>query len=239
MCCPIQFNVCVRPHFRLQPVDWVRDWVFTFVNTHECPTAPVRTCLCLHPEMPPRVRTTPLFSVLDLLQGLVVLCQPALQRLFDHCETFTCTLVSSVTVSALQLRTLPQGPWVSSKSVFLHQPSHRVTQISTLRTHPTLVAEQVAAHFVNPRFAARGHCTAAEDASLLQAAAEREEIYLRPSDPSLVQFLGGAVASSAVSSVLYLRDAAGNHAETRTGACTHCGDAASFHEWEPHSIIHR
>ena len=103
---------------------------------------------------------------------------------------------------------------------------------STLRTQPTLVAEQVTAHCVGSRFAARGHCTAAEDASLLQAAAEREDIYLRPSDPSLVQFLSGAVASSAVSSVLHLRDAAGNHGETRTGAYTHCGDAASFHERE-------
>ena len=40
------------------------------------------------------------------------------------------------------------------------------------------------------------------------------------------------MASSAVSSVLYLRDAAGNHTETRTGACIYCGDAASVHEWE-------
>ena len=40
------------------------------------------------------------------------------------------------------------------------------------------------------------------------------------------------MASSAVSSVLYLRDAAGNHAETRTGAYIYYGDAASFHEWE-------
>ena len=43
----------------------------------------------------------------------------------------------------------------------------------------------------------------------------------------------GAKASSAVSSVLlHLRDAAGNHAETRTGAYICHGDAASFHEWE-------
>ena len=40
------------------------------------------------------------------------------------------------------------------------------------------------------------------------------------------------MASSVVSSVLYLRDAAGNHAETRSGAYIYCGDAASFHEWE-------
>ena len=40
----------------------------------------------------------------------------------------------------------------------------------------------------------------------------------------------GAMASSAVTSVLYLRDAAGNHAETRSGAYLYYGDAASFHE---------
>ena len=45
-------------------------------------------------------------------------------------------------------------------------------------------------------------------------------------------FKCGAMASSVVSSVLYLRDAAGNHAETRTGAYIYYGDAASFHEWE-------
>ena len=44
--------------------------------------------------------------------------------------------------------------------------------------------------------------------------------------------LSGAMASSAVSSALYLLDAAGNHAETRTDADIYYGDAASFHEWE-------
>ena len=55
----------------------------------------------------------------------------------------------------------------------------------------------------------------------------KEKIYLRPSDQIL--FVCGAMASSAVSSVLYLRDAAGNHAETRSGAYIYYGDAASFH----------
>ena len=32
--------------------------------------------------------------------------------------------------------------------------------------------------------------------------------------------------------MLYLRDAAGNRAETRTGAYVYYGDAASFDEWE-------
>ena len=49
---------------------------------------------------------------------------------------------------------------------------------------------------------------------------------------NVFSFVYGAMASSAVSLVLYLRDAAGNHAETRTGAHIYYGDAASFHEWE-------
>ena len=40
------------------------------------------------------------------------------------------------------------------------------------------------------------------------------------------------MATSAVSPVLYLRDSAGNHAETRSGAYIHYGDAASLHKWE-------
>ena len=46
------------------------------------------------------------------------------------------------------------------------------------------------------------------------------------------------MASSAVSSVLYLRDVAGNHAETRTGAYIYYGDAASFHEWGFRTRLH-
>ena len=45
------------------------------------------------------------------------------------------------------------------------------------------------------------------------------------------------MASSAVSSVLYVRDAAKNHAETRTGAHMYHGDAASFHEWEFRNLL--
>ena len=58
-------------------------------------------------------------------------------------------------------------------------------------------------------------------------------IYLRPSRViNFFSFVWGAMTSSAVSSVMYLRDAAGNNAETRTGAYIYYGDAASFHEWE-------
>ena len=51
-------------------------------------------------------------------------------------------------------------------------------------------------------------------------------------------FVCGATASSAVSSVLCSGDAAGNHAETRSGAYIYCGDAASFHEWEFRTRLH-
>ena len=61
--------------------------------------------------------------------------------------SFTCALVSSVTASASHVRALPQGPRVSSKTVFSHITLHRVAPISTVRTHPTLVAEQVTTHF--------------------------------------------------------------------------------------------
>ena len=116
--------------------------------------------------------------------------------------------------------------------MFSHWSSHRVTLIRTLVTRPTLVAEQVTAHFVDPRVAACTHCTAEERACLFQAVKGGEEIYLRPSDPSLFNFIVPPWHPSAISSVLYLRDAAGNNAGTRTGAYIHYGDAASFHEWE-------
>ena len=64
-----------------------------------------------------------------------------------------------------------------AKTVFSHFTPLRVALISTLRTHATSVAEQVAAHFVNPRFAARANCVATEDTCLFRAVAGREEIY--------------------------------------------------------------
>ena len=145
------------------------------------------------------------------------------------CDIFTCALVSSVTVPAPHLRTLPQGARVSSKTVFSHLSSHRVAPISTLRTHSTLVAEQVADHFVNPRPAARAHRKAAEDACLFQAATgERTSTCVQVNN--FFSFVCGAKASSAVSSVFFSSDAAGNHAESRASAHIYYGDAASFHE---------
>ena len=40
------------------------------------------------------------------------------------------------------------------------------------------------------------------------------------------------MASSAVSSLLFVHSEAGNHAETSIGAHIYNGDAASFHDWE-------
>ena len=55
----------------------------------------------------------------------------------------------------------------------------------------------------------------------------RKNINLRPSDQFLFVCLWrhGILCS-------FLRDVAGNHAETHTGAKIYYGDAASFHEWE-------
>ena len=92
--------------------------------------------------------------------------------------------------------------------MFSHKSSHRVTPIRTLRTQPTLIAEQVTGHFVNPRLATRAHRTAAEDACLCQA----QVINV------LFQFHCGAMASSAVSSVPYMRDETENRAESPTSA---------------------
>ena len=121
---------------------------------------------------------------------------------------------------------------ISSKTVFSHWSSHRVTPIRTLRTQPALGAEQVAAHFVDPRVAASTRRTA-EEASLPASGSSRKRTDLTCN--RVIHFpliRSGAMASSAVSSVLYLRDAAGNDAETRTGARIYYGDAASVHEWE-------
>ena len=104
----------------------------------------------------------------------------------------------------------------------------------TLRTQSTVVAEQVIAPVIDPRPAACTHRTLAEHACLCQAVTGStcdRVIHLS-------SFKCGAMASSAVSSVLYLRDAVGNHAETRVGAYIYCGDAASFHEWEFRTRLH-
>ena len=66
--------------------------------------------------------------------------------------------------------------------MFSHLLPHRVEPIGTLRTHPTLEAERVTSHFVDLRVTACTRRTAEGACLPAQAAAEKEEIYLRPSD---------------------------------------------------------
>ena len=83
----------------------------------------------------------------------------------------------------------------------------------------------------NPRLAARAHRAGAEDACLFQTATgARTSTCVQVIN--FQSFVCGAMASCAVSSLLYIRCAAGNNAEMRTGAYIYYGDAASFHEWE-------
>ena len=91
--------------------------------------------------------------------------------------SFTCAPVS------IACAYTSAGPLsLKQNSVFSHITLHRFAPINTLRTHSTLVAERVIAHFVGSRFAVRATCTAAEDTCLFRAVAGREDIYLHPSD---------------------------------------------------------
>ena len=113
-----------------------------------------------------------------------------------------------------------------AKRCFAHLSSHRVTPIRALCTQPTLVAEQVTAHFVDSRLPARAHRT---------ACSRQQQEEKKSTCDQVIHFcliFRGAAASLAVSSVLYVSDEAGNHAETRTGAFIDNGDTASFHYWE-------
>ena len=51
-------------------------------------------------------------------------------------------------------------------------------------------------------------------------------------------FVSGAMASSAISSILCSRDVAENRPETRTDAYINYGDAGSFHEWKFRTRLH-
>ena len=113
--------------------------------------------------------------------------------------------------------------------MFSHWSSHRVAPIVHC-AHPTLVVEQVTAHFVDPTSYSLYAPSGSELACFRQQQEEKRSTCDRVIHLSLI--LSGAMASSAVSSVLCLRDAAGNHAETRTGAYIYYGHAACFHEWE-------
>ena len=94
------------------------------------------------------------------------------------------------------------GPLSPKQNGVFTSVSHWVTPIRTLCTQPTLVGEQAAVHFVDPRATACTCCGAETRACLIRA------VDLRPRGP-FPSILSGAMASSVVSSVLYLRGAAG------------------------------
>ena len=123
---------------------------------------------------------------------------------------------SGLVIQPLDLPAFPQVPPCESDAkscgcdivhlctcVISRLSSHRVTPISTLRTQPTLVAEQVTSHSVNSRFTARASCMASEDACLFKGSkGERNS--------SCVQVI--SVFSFAVPCLSLQRDAVGNHA---------------------------
>ena len=112
--------------------------------------------------------------------------------------------------------------------VFAHMSSHRLPT-----AHPAHIgsgAGFLLISFIHDQRLARIVQQLNALACFQAVAGGTEKIYLRPSDQFC--FFCGAMASSAVSSVLYQNDIAGNYAETCTGAYIFFGDAASFHEWE-------
>ena len=129
---------------------------------------------------------------------------------------FPCTPVSCVTVSSLHLRTLPQGPWVSSKTVLSHSSSHRIPPIGALRSLTTFVAELSYCSF-------RWSTTS----GLYASYSSKTRLLLPSSEQDLF-----ATEWSISFRLIVARDAAGNHAETRTGAYINYGGAASLHGWE-------
>ena len=88
-------------------------------------------------------------------------------RLLDNCDIFhLCTSVICYCVSTALACTSAGRVSLKAKRCFhishhigLHRSAHCALT-------PTLVAEQVTAHFVNSRFAARANCTAAQDTCL-------------------------------------------------------------------------
>ena len=95
------------------------------------------------------------------------------------CDIFHRTLLSCVTVLLLQLRTLPQGPWVSCKMVFGHLSSHRVAPIAHCALYSHRQRSWVFAPFIDPRRGAWTHRRAAQRACFFPSC---DKIYLRPSD---------------------------------------------------------
>ena len=86
--------------------------------------------------------------------------------------------VSCVTVSLLLVRYTSAGPLSLKQNGVLTLVITSGLTDCTLRTQPTLVAEQVTAHFVDPRVAACTHCTAEERVFLFQAVTGGFSIFL-------------------------------------------------------------
>ena len=104
-------------------------------------------------------------------------------------DIFICALVSCVAVSSLHLRTLPQGPRVSSKTVFFTFVITSGRTDCPLRTQPTLIAELSYCSFRQSTI--RSSCAPHSRGKRLPVSGSdrRKNIFLRPSGPSLFNFI--------------------------------------------------
>ena len=99
------------------------------------------------------------------------MCHAASTTAMDVATFSTRTRVICYRVSTALAYTFRRALESQSQTMFSRLSPHRVAPICTLRTHSTLAAEQVPAHSVNSRCAARAN--KAEDTCLLQAVEEK------------------------------------------------------------------
>ena len=109
----------------------------------------------------------------------------------NKCDIFTYTLVSMCycghLCTCVHVRSALE---CQAKTVFFTLViTSGYTDRHNCVTQPTMVAKQVTGHFVDPQVAACTRCTAEKRACLFQAVTGGEEINLRPSDPSLFNFI--------------------------------------------------
>ena len=91
--------------------------------------------------------------------------------------SFTCALVSSVTVSTSHVRTLPQGPGVSKQNgVFTSVITSGCTELAHCTLDPHWKRSRLLLIFVVLRATACTCCTAEKRACFIQAVVKREEI---------------------------------------------------------------
>ena len=120
-----------------------------------------------------------------------------------------------------------------AKRCFSHWPSHRATAINQHTAHSTDIGS--GAGYCSFRYSTTRNSRAPHSSGrrLLVSGSGRRTKSTCDQVINFFWFVCGTMASSAVSSVLYMRDEAGNHAETRCRRLyIYYGDAASFHEWE-------